>query len=147
LAATASQTCVATSPAFPVNSPLTLAVSGWSTVPTQSTVQIRETVVLDPAMQVLLAHPVTVSFAVSSGTTCAPDCKNPWTDASWRPMTTPTATAKMENVGGWNGYIVGLILGGVFGGIGCVLLLWLMLYCVRVSGFGRGRPRSAPSSS
>lgn len=42
------------------------------------------TTTFDPASDVLLAAPWIIDFQVSDGTTCAPDCEDPWqTDDGW----------------------------------------------------------------
>ncbi|KAF4550400.1 Hypothetical protein D9617_17g046680 [Elsinoe fawcettii] len=95
-----TSTCFAPSPTISPFNPfyksagqVPLLASSWSMTTSNDYVPTRITETFTTASDVILARQVSISFEISKGITCAPNCASPYTGGAW-PTTeaAPTAT-------------------------------------------------------
>ncbi|KAI1017262.1 hypothetical protein LB505_002000 [Fusarium chuoi] len=125
--------CVATNLRPSGTSPLTLTAFDLSSASSlQTDIRVSTTIKFEPEKDLLLASAVTISYQINSGgTTCVPDCDDPYTGGPWpRPAQTVTPAPPSPNDSGlvgleklaWVGIGFGIVIGlGIMACIGCCI--------------------------
>lgn len=126
--------CVASNLKPSGTSPLTLTAFDLSSASAlQTDIRVSTTIKFEPEKDLLLASAVTISYQINpGGTTCVPDCDDPYTGGPWpRPAQTISVTPAPEssrNDSGlvgleklvWVGIAFGIVVGlGIIACIGC----------------------------
>ncbi|CZR47282.1 uncharacterized protein FPRO_08656 [Fusarium proliferatum ET1] len=125
--------CVASTLKPSGTSPLTLTAFDLSSESSlQTDIRVSTAIKFDPGKDLLLASAVTISYQINSGgTTCVPDCDDPYTGGPWpRPEQTVTPAPPSPNDSGlvgleklaWVGIGFGIVAGlGIIACIGCCI--------------------------
>lgn len=123
--------CVASNLKPTGTSPLTLTAFDLSSASSlQTDIRVSTTIKFEPEKDLLLAPAVTISYQINSGgTTCVPDCDDPYTGGPWpRLAQTVTPAPPSPNDSGlvaleklvWVGIAFGIVVGlGIIACIGC----------------------------
>ncbi|EXL74499.1 hypothetical protein FOPG_10387 [Fusarium oxysporum f. sp. conglutinans race 2 54008] len=124
--------CIASNLKPSGTSPLTLTAFDLSSASSlQTDIRISTTIKFDPEKDLLLASAVTISYQINSGgTTCVPDCDDPYTGGPWpRPAQTVTPAPESSRSDSglvgleklvWVGIAFGIVVGlGIIACIGC----------------------------